>query len=81
MAENYLKSLGLEEIRVRHHDNMARIEVKQDDLEKFVTEPLREKTLEKFKALGFNYVTIDIEGFRSGAMNEILTPEQKEITL
>lgn len=81
MAENYLKSLGLEDIRVRHHGNIARIEVKPNDLEKFITTPLREKTLEKFKALGFSYVTIDIEGFRTGAMNETLTPEQKEITL
>ena len=76
-AEDFLKGLGFAEFRVRHHGNMARIEVRQDEIEKISSEPMRGKVVSKLKSLGFNYVTIDMEGFRSGSLNEALSEEEK----
>ena len=76
-AEDFLKELGFVEFRVRHHGNLARIEVKQDEIERISVEPMREKVVNKLKSLGFNYVTIDMEGFRSGSLNEALSEEEK----
>jgi len=77
-AEDFLRALGLAEVRVRLHDTIARIEVYPRDIEKMITEPTRAQIVEKLKTLGFNYVTIDLQGFRSGSMNELLTEEQKQ---
>jgi uncharacterized protein len=76
-AEEFIKSLGFIEFRVRHHGGMARIEVKPEKIEKILTEPVRIKIVNKLKSLGFNYVTIDLEGFRSGSLNEPLSDEEK----
>jgi len=76
-AEDFLRSLGLVEFRVRHHDQIARIELHRKDFEKIATEPNRSKIIEKLKSLGFKYVTLDLQGFRSGSLNESLTDEQK----
>ncbi|MFH1615356.1 MAG: ATP-dependent sacrificial sulfur transferase LarE [Planctomycetota bacterium] len=76
-AEDFLRELGFVEFRVRHHDTIARIEVKPEDLEKVIIEPNRSKIVEKLKSLGFKYVTVDIQGFRSGSLNELLTEDQK----
>lgn len=76
-AEDFLRTLGLVEFRVRHHDTIARIEVHQEDFKKVTGEPNRSKIIEKLKSLGFKYVTIDLQGFRSGAMNEVLITSQK----
>jgi pyridinium-3,5-biscarboxylic acid mononucleotide sulfurtransferase len=77
-AEDFLRTLGLIEFRVRHHDTIARIEVHQEDFKKVTCEPNRSKIIKKLKALGFKYITIDLQGFRSGAMNESLSIEQKK---
>jgi len=77
-AETFLRTLGLVEFRVRHHDAIARIEVNPKDIEKIMTEPFRSQIVEKLKSLGFKYVTIDLQSFRSGAMNETLTEEEKQ---
>jgi uncharacterized protein len=77
-AEDFLRTLGLVEFRVRHHDTIARIEVYQKDFKKITIEPNRGKIIKKLKTLGFKYVTIDLQGFRSGAMNEILTRKEKQ---
>jgi uncharacterized protein len=69
-AEDFLRMLGLVEFRVRHHGTVARIEVHTEDFKKISTEPNRSKIVRKLKALGFKYVTIDLQGFRSGSMNE-----------
>lgn len=74
-AEEVIRELGLVEFRVRHHDTIARIEVHREDIEKIVSECSR--IVEKLQAIGFKYVTIDLQGFRSGSMNEILTEKQK----
>ncbi|MCK4753226.1 MAG: ATP-dependent sacrificial sulfur transferase LarE [Planctomycetes bacterium] len=76
-AEEFLRTLGLVEFRVRHHDQVARIEVAAEDIEKVTKEPLRSAIAEKLKAIGFKYVTVDLQGFRSGSLNEALTEEQK----
>ena len=77
-AEDFLRKLGLVEFRVRHHDTIARIEVRPEDMEKITTERRRQKIVEKMKSIGFKYITVDLEGFRSGSLNEILTKDQKQ---
>ena len=77
-AEDFLRKLGFVEFRVRHHDTIARIEVQPQDLEKITTEPERYKIIEKLKSLGFKYITVDLQGFRSGSLNELLTKDQKQ---
>jgi len=80
-AEDFLRGLGLVEFRVRHHDTMARIEVHTEDIEKVTTEQARSQIVEKLKSLGFKFVTVDLQGFRSGSLNEPLTEEQKRKSL
>jgi len=80
-AEDYLRSLGFVEFRVRHHDTIARIEVASDDIEKVTVEPMRSQIVEKLKSIGFKFVTIDLQGFRSGSLNVQLTEEQKRQSL
>jgi len=80
-AEDFLRSLGFVELRVRHHDNIARIEVNPQDIEKVATEPLRSQIVNKIKSLGFKFVTIDLQGFRSGSLNEPLSEEEKQKSL
>jgi uncharacterized protein len=80
-AENFLRQFGLAEFRVRHHDTIARIEVDPKDIEKITAEPARSQIVEKFKSLGFKFVTVDLQGFRSGALNEALSEQQKQKNL
>ncbi len=77
-AEDFLRSLGLVEFRVRHHDTIARIEVHPEDFKKIASEPNRSKIIKKLKSLGFKYVTIDLQGFRSGSLNESLSAKQQK---
>ena len=79
-AEDFLRSLGLVEFRVRHHDTVARIEVKPQDLDTIMSEPARSQVVDKLKSLGFKFVTVDLQGFRSGSLNEALTEEEKDLT-
>jgi len=80
-AEEFLRSMGLVEFRVRHHDTVARIEVHPQDMEKVTVEPNRSQIVEKLKSLGFAYVTVDLQGFRSGSLNESLSEQQRKKTL
>ncbi|HWJ02657.1 MAG TPA: ATP-dependent sacrificial sulfur transferase LarE [Verrucomicrobiae bacterium] len=75
-AENFLRELGLRQLRVRHHQDIARLEVPKEDFAK-ITGPLLDRIVDKLKKLGFTYVTLDLQGFRSGSMNEVL-PQYKE---
>jgi uncharacterized protein len=77
-AEEVMRELGLVEFRVRHHDMIARIEVQPKDMEKIMSE--RSRIVEKLQSLGFKYVTVDLQGFRSGSLNELLTEEEKRIS-
>jgi len=76
-AEEFLKKFGLVEFRVRHHDEIARIEVHPQDFKKIAAEPNRPKIIKKLKSLGFKYITIDLQGFRSGSLNESLVRSAK----
>jgi uncharacterized protein len=80
-AETFLRSLGFVEFRVRHHDVIARIEVRPQDVPMLIAEPVRSKVVEKLKSLGFQFVTLDLQGFRSGSLNESLSEEQKKAGL
>ena len=74
-GERFLKeTFKLKQLRVRHHENaLARIEFLPEDFPKVLKHENLNLIKEKFKELGFNYITIDLEGFRSGSMNEVLT--------
>nr|ART39161.1 H149 [uncultured bacterium] len=71
-AEAFLRSLGLRELRVRHHGQVARIELDEGGMAVLMRNGRRQSVVERFKALGFAYVTLDLAGFRSGSMNEVL---------
>ena len=75
-AEQYLHGLGLRSVRVRHHGNLARIEVPADERKMFLDGALAMKVAERFKSLGFTYMTLDIEGYRMGNMNEPTVKEK-----
>lgn len=68
-AEQMLVDLGFKQMRVRLHGNIARIELLSQDFEKFMQEEIRNSVAKSFKEFGFSYITIDIQGFRSGSMN------------
>ncbi|MCJ8008453.1 ATP-dependent sacrificial sulfur transferase LarE [Lederbergia wuyishanensis] len=70
LAEDFLLGLGLYQVRVRHHDKIARIEVDQEDMKKVIDQ--HEKIVHALKSFGFSYVTLDLQGYRSGSMNEVL---------
>lgn len=78
-AEKYLRALGLIQFRVRHHETIARIEVLPEDIHILTNSPVREELSAKFKNIGFTYVTLDLEGYRSGSMNEILSEIEQKI--
>jgi len=69
-AEKYLRNLGFEQVRVRAHGPVARIEVDEKEMKKLLSK--RMNVSRKLKKLGFVYVTIDMEGYRTGSMNEVL---------
>ena len=71
-AERFMRSLGFRQVRVRHHGNLARIEVSPEDVERLATGEVRQRVVGELKRLGFTYVTLDLQGFRSGSMNEPL---------
>jgi uncharacterized protein len=80
-AEAFLKTFGLIEFRVRLHESIARIEVHPSDIAKVTTEPARSQIVEKLKSLGFKFVTLDLQGFRSGSLNVMLSEDQKQKSL
>lgn len=68
-AETYLKELGFNNLRVRHHQDIARLEIPKEDFPKLI-EFNSEVVVNKLKEFGFKYITLDLEGFRSGSLNE-----------
>ncbi|MBI2471184.1 MAG: ATP-dependent sacrificial sulfur transferase LarE [Planctomycetes bacterium] len=77
-AENYLRNIGLKQFRVRHHDTIARIEVLPEDIPLLLQNGNRNELVRKFKDIGYKYVTIDLEGYRSGSMNEVLISQSNK---
>lgn len=68
-AENFLEDLGFKQMRVRHHGEIARVEVDKAELNRLLTSGIREKVVSKLKSLGFKYVTVDLAGYSSGSFN------------
>jgi len=77
-AERFLRGLNFKQVRVRHHGEIARIELEKKDIGTFISKGLLDKVIKKFKELGFLYVTLDLEGYRSGSMNEPLKKDVKK---
>jgi len=72
-AENYLRQLGMRIYRVRHHDTIARIELGEREMRLLWEKDLREPIVRHFKSLGYKYVALDMEGYRTGSMNEAIS--------
>ena len=70
-GEIFLRSLGFRQLRVRHHDKIARIEVNEEDIKLLLNN--RKEIVKKFKELGYTYITLDLQGYRTGSMNEVLS--------
>jgi pyridinium-3,5-biscarboxylic acid mononucleotide sulfurtransferase len=71
-GEECLRELGLREFRVRNHGELARLEISPDEMEKVLDKNVTDSIAEKFRELGFKYVTLDLHGYRTGAMNEVI---------
>lgn len=78
-AETLMRDLGFRFFRVRHHDDRtARLEIGPQEFEKLFENGTRETIVAELKKLGYVYVTVDLQGYRAGSMNEVLTPQQKD---
>ena len=71
-GEKILRDLGFRKFRVRHHDELVRLEIAPEEMERALPKQMIDRLAESFRTLGFRYVTLDLHGYRSGAMNEIL---------
>jgi uncharacterized protein len=72
-GEEILREMGFQEFRVRHHDSLVRLEIAPAEMSRALRAEVIEDIARRFSKLGFKYVTLDLQGFRSGAMNEVLT--------
>ena len=75
-GEDALRALGFQQFRVRHHGDIVRIEIAPEELSRALTAEMAREFTSVFKQLGFKFVTLDLEGFRSGSMNQLLTAEE-----
>ena len=75
-GEDAIRDLGFRQFRVRHHGDIVRIEIAREELERALNPAMAAQFSAIFKALGFKFVTLDLEGFRSGSMNALLPAEQ-----
>jgi uncharacterized protein len=71
-GERIMRELGFREFRVRHHDELVRLEVAPAELDRALRRETADELARRFRALGFRYVTLDLHGYRTGAMNEVL---------
>jgi uncharacterized protein len=76
LAEQFLRELGFTQVRVRHHEPTARIEVIPEEIERLATPEIRERVLDRLKEIGYRYITVDLKGYRTGSMNETVDPSQ-----
>ena len=80
-GEEILREFGFREFRVRHHDQLVRIEIAPAEMDRVLRKDLIDELARRFRELGFKYVTLDLEGFRSGSMNEVIDhPQITQIT-
>jgi uncharacterized protein len=75
-GEDAIRELGFRQFRVRHHGEMVRLEIAKEEMPRALTSEMAAEFSRIFKALGFKFVTLDLEGFRSGSMNSLLTINQ-----
>lgn len=78
-AEDALRTLGFAELRVRHHDDVARIEVPLAELPRLLEPELRTRVVAALRAAGYRFVSLDLEGLRSGSLNRALEPGQEQL--
>ena len=72
-GEEFLRYLNLSgQVRVRHHDQIARLEIEVKDLPQFMQSALRNKVIEHFRGLGFTYIALDLEGYNMGSLNRVV---------
>jgi len=76
-AEDFIRDLGFQELRVRHHDTIARIEVGRADLERIAA--FADQITAKLRSLGFLYVTLELSGYKTGSMNYTLSENEKRV--
>jgi uncharacterized protein len=79
-GEEALRSLGFRHFRVRHHDKLARLEFSADELSRALQPEMIPQLVRIFKDLGYAYVTVDLEGYRTGSLNEALPPTSERST-
>ena len=72
-GEEILRALGFSQTRVRHHGDMARIEIAREEMPKALSVEMFDRLSREFKGIGFRFVALDVDGYRSGALNEVLT--------
>jgi uncharacterized protein len=77
-AEQYIRQFGIKELRVRNHAEVARIEIHPDEFPVVLQDDVRERIVDHLKSLGFRYVTLDLQGFRSGSGNEAIGKHQNK---
>ncbi len=77
-AEEALRKLGFQQLRVRHHGRLARIEVLAEELARLMEDPVRKRVVAALQGVGFAYVTVDLAGYRSGSMDEVLSSSEKD---
>ena len=77
-AEEFLHAMGIRQLRVRHHGTVARIEVEKADFAILFEDEARKRITEHFRSIGYAYVTLDLDGFRSGSMNEVLKRQDRK---
>ncbi len=78
-AEQHLLNLGFKQVRVRHHGDTARIEVAESERPKFFNLELMDKIYKQFQEIGFAYTALDLKGYRTGSMNEVIDPRQEKL--
>jgi pyridinium-3,5-biscarboxylic acid mononucleotide sulfurtransferase len=71
-GERYLRQLGLTQLRLRHHGDIARIEIRENEMPVIMNTQVRLDLVARLKGLGYKYITLDLEGYRSGSLNEVL---------
>ncbi|MCA1850481.1 MAG: ATP-dependent sacrificial sulfur transferase LarE [Acidobacteria bacterium] len=74
-GEEIMRALGFREFRVRHHDELVRLEIAPAELDRALDRTVVDELARRFRALGFRYVTLDLHGYRTGAMNEVLNSD------
>ena len=79
LAEQYLLDLGIWQVRVRFHNNLARIEVDEAGFSILMKPQTRDQVYKEFRKIGFTYVSLDLKEYRTGSMNETLTPQELEL--